>query len=281
MDHNDDETFYPAVSSNTLFHFTDEINYLINILNNNFRPRYCFENLSCLDPNRSPLGLGPVRDFAFPMVCFCDLPLSLTGRHLATYGNYGIGLTKEWGMRNRLSPILYVHQDSPLNQMIDRAAEIVTGLEFDNRNHELDAHAKVTIDVESLTKTFDHLLSVTKPYQGPFRRRNKTIPKVRFYDEREWRFLPSKSKDADWENYLLDSGFSDETEKNRQNDLIAADDNAALMFEPNDIRYIIVKDEAEILEMARRIEDIKADYDDARLLLKTRIISAQQIKEDF
>ena len=81
---------FPIISSNTLFHFINKREYLINILSNNFRPRYCFENLSCLYPNA---GIPELLDNAVPMTCFCDIPLSNIGNNLATYGNYGLGLS--------------------------------------------------------------------------------------------------------------------------------------------------------------------------------------------
>ncbi len=52
------------------------------------------------------------------MTCFCDLPLSNTYKHLEEYGGYGIGLTKDWGKSKGLSPILYVHDNSPLKKAV-------------------------------------------------------------------------------------------------------------------------------------------------------------------
>jgi hypothetical protein len=278
---NDNETYYPAISSNTLFHFTPKKEFLISILENDFRPRYCFETLSCVEVH-SPLGLGRIHDFAIPMVCFCDIPLSLTGKHLNTYGNYGIGLTKEWGMKNGLNPVLYVHFASTLKSMVNDSIEVVNNLDFDNRKHKLSEIADVPINVDLLWETFDYLKFFTKPYQGPFKRPEKTIENVRFYDEREWRFVPRKKEGDQWKKYMYEWDFNDEIRKQEQNDLIYQDDKAALMFTPNDIKYIIVKEESEILDVANQITQIKSKYEPhERQLLTTRIISAQQIKEDF
>lgn len=46
------------------------------------------------------------------MVCFCDV-----------YGHYGIGLTKEWGIRNGVSPVLYPYDQSPLTMRLHRSLE--------------------------------------------------------------------------------------------------------------------------------------------------------------
>ncbi len=45
------------------------------------------------------------------VVCFCDLPSS-DAPHLRKARPVAIGLTKEWGIKNRISPVRYVHTDS-------------------------------------------------------------------------------------------------------------------------------------------------------------------------
>ena len=54
------------ISSNSLFHFTSKRDYLINILKNEFIPRYVLEEI--------PLSKHlkrPKIESAIPMVCFC------------------------------------------------------------------------------------------------------------------------------------------------------------------------------------------------------------------
>src|SRR5437773_4048710 len=103
---------FPTVSANTLFHFTGTMENLFNILNNVFRPRFCLENYNVLTAGE----LSPSEDYewAVPMVSFCDLPLSQTGFHLSVYGDYGIGMTKSWGKRNGIAPVLYVYPEALL-----------------------------------------------------------------------------------------------------------------------------------------------------------------------
>ena len=48
------------------------------------------------------------------MVSFCDIPLSLAKDHIKTYGSYGIGMMKEWGIKNNLNPVVYIERDSLL-----------------------------------------------------------------------------------------------------------------------------------------------------------------------
>ena len=82
-----------AVSSNTLFHFTRDYDTLTKILKGmSFWPRYCQE-------------FGWNSGFAVPMTCFCDIPLSQIKNHIDTYGSYGIGMSKEFAIKNEINPI--------------------------------------------------------------------------------------------------------------------------------------------------------------------------------
>ena len=93
-----------TLSANTLFHFTRTRETLINILKTRFYPRLSLEENFFF----SKMG----DKIAYPMVCFCDIPLSQIKNHTNSYGKYAIGLKKEWAQKNGISPILYTHKDS-------------------------------------------------------------------------------------------------------------------------------------------------------------------------
>ena len=78
--------------SDNLFHFTKTLDILKSILKNRIYPRFCLEDIEWC-------GLSPDKFLAFPMSCFCDIPLSRLSEHTDFYGNYGIGLTKDWGVK--------------------------------------------------------------------------------------------------------------------------------------------------------------------------------------
>jgi len=245
-----------TVSSNTLFHFTNSYDRLKSILELEFEPRFCLEH----SPTRDD---GSPFEYAVPMVCFCDLPLSQTSTHLAFYGNYGLGLSKEWGQAHGVTPVLYAYAGSAVRANLGKLWR-----SFKKDEWPLE-----------LSRAVGQILCYIKPYTGRFWRNGKYIEDVRFYNEREWRFVPENIGDKGW--MIPKSDYLDKAKVGQLNDAVAAE--GRLSFEPRDIRYIIVASEAEVLTMVDdvlRIKGKKYSYDDLRLLT-TRIISAQQIREDF
>lgn len=85
------------LSSNSLIHFTKNKSTLCGILENDFKIKYCLETINA--KRHQYIG-------AVPMVSFCDIPLSEVKDHIKKYGAYGIGLSKQWGIKNGLNPVL-------------------------------------------------------------------------------------------------------------------------------------------------------------------------------
>ncbi len=47
------------------------------------------------------------------IVCFCDILPGQADYHKSIYGNYALAFTKEWGIQNGVSPLRYIHRNSP------------------------------------------------------------------------------------------------------------------------------------------------------------------------
>ena len=92
-----------ALSSNSIIHFTKTKESLKGILENNFKLSFCKETFH--------LGNDVSRIYV-PMVSFCDIPLSEVKNHIEKYGAYGIGLTREWAIKQGLNPVLYLEKES-------------------------------------------------------------------------------------------------------------------------------------------------------------------------
>ncbi|MDD4984720.1 MAG: abortive infection system antitoxin AbiGi family protein [Dehalococcoidales bacterium] len=253
-----------TLSPNTLFHFTNSLNNLLGILDNTFYPRYCYEEFDLIDNDQQHF----IHD-AFPMVCFCDIPLSLLINHIERYGQYGLGMTKQWGISKGLNPVIYFNRNSHLA-----------------RNYSVLTN-ELLLSIDPTGQAFHETMGYVKPYEGTLYREGKTIAhNVRFYDEHEWRYLPNAK-------VLADSGIIGFMQHHQyMNTVSLADANrrletnaTRLSFEADDIKYVIVREENEIDQMIEDLRNIKGNihgYDEKTVdRLVSHIITVDQIKSDF
>lgn len=201
------------------------------------------------------------------MVCFCDTPLSLLINHINTYGQYGLGMTKEWGLRKGLNPVIYFNKNSHL------------AIKFSVVTNDL-----IWKRIPS-ARAFHEILGYMKPYEGTLYRNGHDVKEsVRFYDEHEWRYVPNIS-------ILRDKGIETNIQRHmylnrealREANHKLETEATRLSFNADDIKYIIIEDEDQINIMITGIRDIKGSrYDrDTVDKLVSRIITVRQLKEDF
>ncbi|MBY0487081.1 MAG: hypothetical protein K2P85_07855 [Flavobacteriaceae bacterium] len=280
------------ISAHTLFHFTYNKNSLLSILKNGLYVRYSLENFESLINDKA--------EIVFPMTCFCDIPLSHVRRHTNTYGKYAIGLSKSWGMKNQINPIIYTYPNSATTTILNDVFENIENF-FDIEEKELEKFkfnrsAEIVYErfntreeefskrVESVNSKLSHFIRYIKPYEGKFYRNGDYLENpVRFYDEREWRFTPSREflfskemKDSYKSEYFINP-------KKRRALNIKLAKHIKLTFEPNDVKFIIVERDNEIPDMIKKLDDIfgkTASSNDLKLL-GTRLISLEQILENL
>lgn len=249
------------LSSETLFHFTGSIENLNGILENGFYPHYSLEKF-LLSLKREPSEL------AIPMVSFCDIPLSEVKDHVSIYGYHGIGMSKEWAENNGLNPVLYLHKGSHLSMGIeDMIIEAASMQRIENKEEE----EKRSMVLKSILNMCRYI----KQFEGDFIRNGKEQKDYKFYNEREWRYVP------DLEKYyvLTEDVFQDLKKRKEENEKLK---EAKLKFEPEDIKYIIIKNDKEISGMVEALKDIKLKrYPLIIEILTTRIITYKQIEKDF
>lgn len=285
-----------TLSANSLFHFTSNIDNLLGILSNNFHSRYCLENYSAFWPKKVAKKLNHhYSNIARPMTCFCDIPLSSIRNHINVYGKYAIGLSKEWGRKKRISPVMYALNNSISARVIrDGLTCIDNGIEKSNKyldalyaaapTHKEDKKDKLIINLTGDLIRIDgellDLMAFTKIYSGSFFHGNKRYRNVCFYDEREWRHIPKLHHTIP--NYISKDAYQNEVQRKEANSVLEKPEYT-LKFEPSDIRYIIVNKENEILPMVDSIHNIKGHkYTNQEMkLLTTRIISMEQVLQDF
>lgn len=247
------------VSSSVLFHFTKSMAYLRSILKHGFFPHYCPEYTpNAYDREAASNRRPPMR--AAPMVCFCDLPLSLIRRHLREYGPYGIGLDKKWGLKNGVAPVIYTHPKAQTRLSIlhltDKAAE------SNDRPPANDAEI---------------LAAYTKPFAGPAWRNNHVKPQVRFYEEREWRYVPVS---CGVDPLFLDrEDYHNKAKVNRIHKRFK--EQNSLQVPQRDIQYLILpytKDERETVELHDYLRKLYGRED--AIKVTTAIMTVDRIEKD-
>jgi hypothetical protein len=265
------------LTSDTLFHFTTKLKDLESILINKFKLSYCKEEIH-FSKTKS--------ESYFPMVTFCDIPLSLAKDHIRKYGNYAIGLSKDWGIKNKLNPVIYVEKNSLIAEDLEEAKKLLRSIVdkrkiiYKEKSEEWRPFHLLDQEINKLSYVNLNILRYCKNYIGNLERNNKVINNYRFYDEREWRFIPN------WDNNEV-KGILDKKEyedyrgdKKSPKPLI---NNITLKFNANDIKYIIVKSEKDIPKMIRIISSVNnlIENKDEADILSSKILTIDQLNQDF
>lgn len=245
-----------AISANTLFHFTRKYETLINILMSKFYPRLCLESCLLSKDNKK---------WAVPMVCFCDIPLSNIAQHTQKYGNYAIGIKKDWAIEQGVSPILYVHEKS---RIVDQCRD---ALAWSIERNDVD-----DVITDERAARLISMFYMMKPYEGVESLTGQSY-KIRYYDEREWRYIPPVSNGNNI--FLTEDNYNN---LNIRDNFNTINERYGVEFNPDAINYIIVEKEDEIVPLIHELSYIKGDFPHKSVeLLTSRIISMDRIKEDF
>ena len=230
------------LSSSVLFTFTQELDYLLDMLVNGIRPRYSFESL----PNNS-------KHYLLPMKCFCDIPLSKTKVHLDWYGNYGLGIRQETLKKRGVTPVLYVHETS--------VKEIIKPLLENPKSEKLVAFTKKYFG--TTYRLYD---------DNTYKRTSR-----KFYDEREWRYVPTNAK-LEWfpKNHGIQEGLMLARKRNEEQPVL----QGSIQINFQDIEYIIIKDLKDVATIRKALRKKFPDELEFELLM-TKVLTAKQIKKDF
>lgn len=275
----------------SLFRFSKDFESLQKVLKNGIYPNYCEEDLS-FDNEKFVIGI--------PMISFCDIPITLLDEHTSRYGVYGIGLSKDWGIKRGVTPTMYIANDAVLRSahyhiMNDfKLTEMVNSQEFKDkmlretvvRSLPLDMYAK-TLNAQLQHDVNTYIVGYMKKYEGEYKGRP-----INNYVENEWRFIVPDTNKTKWmwskkeyDDWRFPKGIIKDVPKPKPTPSLI---RYQLTFTPNDVKYILVKN----MEFKKRvIEYIKTlktfgskDYeltDEDKLDLTTKIITIEQVKEDF
>lgn len=246
--------------SKTLFHFTDNRDAFYSILKNGLKFAYCEEHFN------------DKFHYALPMICFCDMPLTMIEEHTINYGSYGIGFNKDRMIRNYwklLNPVNYIFSANLINGA-ERFLEIV------QKEYDINDEAS-----KQLYRYATNQLAFMKPYYGT---REKRV----LYNESEWRMIiPDRSE---IEGYEPTNWFWKESEyikfKNKYKNKITKTNLPFFKFTPEEVQFILVKNSTSRYPITRMIMDMKKFggnkielYQKQELLSK--MIFLDEIKSNF
>jgi len=268
------------LSLSKLFHYTYSIDNLLGILKDGFKIKYSLEKLGLFDNEENNL----TDEFAIPMICFCDIPLNLVKQHISVYGNFAIGLKKEWGEKQAICPIIYLPKYGETKVLLENAVRNIN--KNNNKIREIknsltNINQEMTmIDVINFYDDFIDFTMYVKPYIGNFER--KTIgfndPNYKFYDEREWRYKPNKRLRqllVD-EEITIVQGLKLVKKKNHNRPFVSA----KIDLTTDVIEYIIISSFMEYKEFKQSLRKIYIEDNDYELML-SKIICAERIIRDF
>ncbi|WP_373523651.1 abortive infection system antitoxin AbiGi family protein [Aquiflexum sp.] len=253
--------------ASSLFHFTgDHLNILKILEGKSLRASFNIETVQDFFPNK--------KFIATPMVCFCDIPLKFISRdHTKRYGSYGIGFKKDWGIKNKVSPILYrLEQSGFSNSFLNSSFELNTIIErleglkmlYGESDSEI---LDIQYMVGALHSHSENMAGFIKSYEELYKGQNRNN-----YIDREWRWVHERTKkefhDKDDEDYR--KRLNIKYHKNPD----------YLFFEIDDLNYLVVKEKKDIDLMMDKIRKLSLSEVE-KFALVQKIIDIDSINSDM
>ena len=169
------------------------------------------------------------------MICLCVLPLSEFASNNWTYGEYAIGFKRDWAIRNGFNPVCYYHHQSNLMQQMYTLVR-------DAINESLSGVMNMAI----------YFLSYYKPIEGQLITSKREYKNYRFYDEREYRMVSYFTQLRGNHQMLSREEYASYKEAHNGKSLL---DDVSIEFDYSDIKYLIVKSDANAAQAKRILGD--------------------------
>ena len=141
-----------------------------------------------------------------------------------------------------------------------------------------------TPQIDGIFATFAYTALFNKPYAGHrIVEGQYTDEWVTFYNEREWRYIPAlpKLSELGLRPFLTETEYNNS--KLREACAYKVASNCRLGFQPNDIKYLVVRDDSEVVSFVGKLKSIKSQKyppDDVTKVC-TRLVPATHILSDF
>ncbi|AUU90423.1 hypothetical protein C2U55_15715 [Enterobacteriaceae bacterium ENNIH3] len=258
-----------SLHPSTLFHFTRKSDVFFKILTEmKFRPSLAREMLQ-------GKGVGGRRNFAVPMVSFCDIRLTQLDEHTRKYGEFGFGLSKEWAEKNNLHPVLYMSKESNLLSRYNKRMRMLKNKLVPLWNARQSLSKSENIRFENLKSEYSdlyNLLRYMKNYKGRLMQKGELKNEnFIFADEKEWRYVPEPFAGDIWPSINLEKVESTE----QKSSLSAKFADFSIPFTFDDIKYILIPSDAFLSD----VFDI-VDFSDLENGC-SKLLTMSQVKADF
>lgn len=199
---------------------------------------------------------------SYPMVSFCDIPLTRIREHTEFYGKFGIGMSRDWGISSGLNPVIYLTRKSALRFSLLQLAQPNKFVTPQNESTYVDH--------------FFELLAHIKPISGKMLKTDGEQVEKDFCSENEWRYYPALEKHR--KCIPIEKHRS---EKFRYDEFTF--ENSLLRFSLTDVAYLIVEHDNDCIVLMNKIDALAAETESLSEAnkLKARIISLESISRDF
>jgi transcriptional regulator with XRE-family HTH domain len=252
-------------SDDSIYHYTNNFDGLINIFKKKIKPHYSNEDYSYMFGKERKTKTHSFEEVpipyinAVPIFSLCDIPENRHELHQKLYGHYGIGFEKKWAKENFLNPVIYCHPRSYLAASLRILFSYFLGMnDKENNEREMDAY-----------KAFNCILMSCKPYDNEYFLINKKEER-RCYDEKEWRYigwcdeisLSIWCKDRDRTSLRNFIKEKNEAQDKIMRNAVSDETEITLKFTIDDITHIILPTEEKKEEFIKEIEKIEEYVND-------------------
>lgn len=265
---------------NHIFHYTKTFDRLHMILKEGFAPSYCEENITNLT-------------YLIPMVSYCNISIREVDLYMR-YGYYGIGMSVEWAVNRGISPVIYIHENSPFNNLHRNVNEVLlwdmvskqmadAQKQFEEAVDRGDENNFAPVTNEDYGKLLMEINQITVPALQFFKNWKVDYDghEIITYQEREWRYVPALPPEG---RIIIstDQAFKEYSDKEAKPKPHLPDQ--ALGIESiSDIRYLIVRAEEERKAVIGILKKKFGEKNllDAVLSGELTILTDIQVKNDF
>lgn len=194
------------------------------------------------------------------MISLSDIPLADIGEYMNQYGGYLFGFSREWVIRNGFNPVWYNEKNNPA---MKKRKELL--LESFRKKNEDEMTPIITLLL--------YYSSFMKDIEGPLfvKSKNCTYSNYRFYDEREYRYVP------DFDDLLkkkIDPVLREQDYQKYKTNNRSGRIDFSIPFSFNDVEIIIVKTEKQVATVQAALRKIIPGA-------STHVFSHEEIKQNI